>query len=146
MQSTIAIVGRGRLGPALARALSATGHRVDGPLGRGFDGADAGIALLCVPDAEIGAAAAAIAPRDGLIVGHCSGATGLDALAPHEALGPPALMTVTKAGAAFAGAGCAVAGRRPRAHAAARSPARPLGMRAFQVADVQGSPYLRGPP
>jgi len=141
MQSTIAIVGRGRLGPALARALIAAGHRVEGPRGRGFDGADAAIALLCVPDAEIAAAAAAIAPREGLIVGHCSGATGLDALAPHEALGLHPLMTVTPAGAVFAGAGCAVAGSTPRALAAARTLARSLGMRAFEVADADRAAY-----
>ena len=58
MQSTIAIVGRGRLGPALAAAFDATGRRVLGPFGRGADGAGADVVLLCVPDAQIGAAIA----------------------------------------------------------------------------------------
>jgi predicted short-subunit dehydrogenase-like oxidoreductase (DUF2520 family) len=141
MQSTIAIVGRGRMGPALARALSAAGRPVVGPLGRGADGAGAGIVLLCVPDGEIAAAANAIAPRDGLIVGHCSGATGLDVLAPHEALGLHPLMTVTPAGAAFAGTGCAVAGSTDRALRAARSMAIDLGMRPFEVADADRAAY-----
>ena len=83
MQSTIAIVGRGRLGPALAAALDAAGRRVLGPLGRGADGAGADVVLLCVPAAEIGAAARALTPREGLIVGHCSGATGLGVLRPR---------------------------------------------------------------
>jgi predicted short-subunit dehydrogenase-like oxidoreductase (DUF2520 family) len=141
MQSTITIVGRGRMGPALARALSAAGHPVIGPLGRGADGAGADVVLLCVPDGEIAAAAAAVAPRDGLLVGHCSGATGLDVLSPHEALGLHPLMTVTKAGAAFAGAGCAVAGSTPRAAATARSLAESLGMRPFEIADEHRAAY-----
>src|SRR5262249_33888298 len=112
---TIAIVGRGRLGPALAAALDAAGHPVLGPLGRGADGAGADVVLLCVRDTEIGAAARTVAPREDLIVGHCSGATGLSVLHPHEALGLHPLMTVTHAGATFAGAGCAIGGSTLRA-------------------------------
>jgi predicted short-subunit dehydrogenase-like oxidoreductase (DUF2520 family) len=141
MQSTIAIVGRGRMGPALARALGAAGHPVLGPLGRGADGAGAGVVLLCVPDGQIAAAAAAIAPRDGLLVGHCSGATGLAVLHPHEALGLHPLTSVTSDRAAFAGAGCAVAGSTGRALAAARSLAETLQMRPFEVADADRAAY-----
>ena len=141
MQSTIAIVGRGRLGPALAAALDAAGRRVLGPLGRGADGADADVVLLCVPDAEIGAAARAVPPREGLIVGHCSGATGLDVLRPHEALGLHPLMTVTHAGAAFAGAGCAIGGSTLRALEVAESLAAAVGMRPFPVADDDRAAY-----
>ncbi len=53
-----AIVGAGRLGTALATALRATGLEIDGPLGRGASPAGADAVLLCVPDAEIAAAAA----------------------------------------------------------------------------------------
>jgi predicted short-subunit dehydrogenase-like oxidoreductase (DUF2520 family) len=141
MNSTIAIVGRGRLGPALARGLRAAGRSVAGPLGRGADGAGADVVLLCVPDAEIATAAAAVAPRPGLLVGHCSGATALDALAPHEALGLHPLMTVTAEGAGFAGAGCAVAGSTDRALAAARTLAADLEMRPFAIADADRAAY-----
>ncbi|MEA2254903.1 MAG: hypothetical protein QOG35_948 [Solirubrobacteraceae bacterium] len=134
MQQTIAIVGDGRLGRALAAALG-TGH----PHGRGYDGASADVVLLCVPDAEIAAAAAAVAP--GPIVGHCSGATGLDVLAPHEALSLHPLMTVTHAGADFAGAGCAIAATTPRALDVARALARTLGMRPVAVADEDRAAY-----
>src|SRR6266496_229591 len=89
-----------------------------GPYGRGFDGAGVDVVLLCVPDGEIAAAAAAV--EIGPLVGHCSGATGLDVLAPHEAFGLHPLMTVTEAGADFAGAGCAVAGTTARALGVAR--------------------------
>jgi predicted short-subunit dehydrogenase-like oxidoreductase (DUF2520 family) len=134
MQETIAIVGDGRLGRALAGALHAAG-----PFGRGFDGANADAVLLCVPDAEIAAAAAAIAP--GPLVGHCSGATGLGVLAPHEAFGLHPLMTVTASGADFAGAGCAVAGTTDRALGLARRLAGVLGMRAVAIADADRAAY-----
>jgi predicted short-subunit dehydrogenase-like oxidoreductase (DUF2520 family) len=141
MQSTIAIVGRGRMGPALAGALSAAGLPVTGPLGRGADGNGADVVLLCVPDGEIAAAAGAIAPRDGLLVGHCSGATGLGVLAPHEAFGLHPLMTVAHGPAAFAGAGCAVAGSTGRAVETARSLAEATGMRPFAIADEDRAAY-----
>src|SRR5438309_3225623 len=79
----LAVVGPGRLGSALAGALRAAGWPVSGPYGRGADVGPHPAVLLCVPDTEIAAAAAAVAP--GPLVGHCSGATGLDVLAPHEA-------------------------------------------------------------
>src|ERR1700749_2185293 len=115
MKAPITIVGPGRLGPARAAALNAAGGPVVGPLGRGADGAGAGIVLLCVPDREIAGAARAVPLREGLLVGHCSGAPGLDPLRPHEAFGLHPLMTVTHQGATFAGAGCAVAGTTLRA-------------------------------
>src|SRR5688572_13309607 len=79
-----AVVGAGRLGTALTAALRDAGAAVDGPLARGATGEGADVVLLCVPDAEIAAAAGAVTPRPGLLVGHCSGATGLDVLRPHE--------------------------------------------------------------
>jgi predicted short-subunit dehydrogenase-like oxidoreductase (DUF2520 family) len=141
MKSTIAIVGRGRMGPALAGALSAAGHPVEGPFGRGFDGAHADVVLLCVPDAEIATAAKAIAPRDGRLVGHCSGATGLDVLGPHEAFGVHPLMTVARGPASFAGAGCAIAGTTDRAQETAATLATSLGMRPFAIADEDRAAY-----
>jgi predicted short-subunit dehydrogenase-like oxidoreductase (DUF2520 family) len=141
MQSTIAIVGRGRLGPTLAGALRAAGGSVLGPLGRGADGVGADVVILCVPDGQIAAAARAIAPRDGLIVGHCSGATGLEVLHPHEALGLHPLMTVTRAGASLAGAGCAVAGSTLRAVEVAGELAVAVGMAPFPVADYDRAAY-----
>ena len=134
MHETIAIVGDGRLGRALASALQAPG-----PFGRGHAGAGADVVLLCVPDAEIAAAAAAIAA--GPLVGHCSGATGLDVLAPHEAFAMHPLMTVTHSGADFAGAGCAVGGSTPRALDLAGRLATGLGMRPFEIADEDRTAY-----
>ena len=135
-----AIVGAGRLGTALAAALRASGLPVDGPLGRGADPRGVDAVLLCVPDGQIAVAAAAVTP--GTPVGHCSGATGLDVLAGHEAFSLHPLMTVPHAGAsAFAGAGAAVAGSTPRALAIARGLAQRLGMRATTVADEDRAAY-----
>jgi predicted short-subunit dehydrogenase-like oxidoreductase (DUF2520 family) len=134
MQQTIAIVGDGRLGRALASAL-----RAPAPHGRDYEGTGADVVLLCVPDGQIATAAAAIAP--GPLVGHCSGATGLDVLEPHEAFGLHPLMTVTRAGASFAGAGCAVAGTTPRALEVASSLGRSLGMRPFVIGDEDRVAY-----
>ena len=100
----LAVVGAGRMGHVLVAAL----RGAEGPFARGFDGVGYDIVLLAVPDASIGVAAAAV--RRGPVVGHCAGAIGLDVLAPHEAFGVHPLMTVTRAGAAFRGAGAAVAG------------------------------------
>ena len=79
----LAIVGRGRLGNALAPALAAAGYEVLGPLGREDDAHGADAVLRCVPDAEIAGAASSITP--GPLVGHCSGATGLAVLDRREA-------------------------------------------------------------
>jgi predicted short-subunit dehydrogenase-like oxidoreductase (DUF2520 family) len=141
-QETIAIVGGGRLGRALTAALRTAGVRASGPHGRGFAGTAADAVLLCVPDTEIAVAAAAIVP--GPLVGHCSGVTELEALAPHEAFGLHPLMTVTHVGADFAGAGAAVAGTTDRALALAAGLAERLGMRPFALAEHDRAAYHAG--
>ena len=137
--SGCAIVGAGRLGNSLAAALRDAGFAAAGPFGRGFDGAGHDVVVLCVPDAELAAAAGAIAP--GPIVGHCSGATGLDVLSPHEAFGLHPLMTVTGDGAVFAGASCAIAGSSPRALELAEALAQALGMATTEIADADRAAY-----
>jgi predicted short-subunit dehydrogenase-like oxidoreductase (DUF2520 family) len=96
-----------------------------------------------VPDAEIAAAAAAVGGRGRVLVGHCSGATGLEPLAGHEAFALHPLMTVPTAAApgVFAGAGCAIDGATPRALAAARALAERLGMRPTHVAGEDRAAY-----
>jgi len=137
--SRVAIIGGGRLGNALTGPLARAGIDVLGPLGRGSDAAAADVVLLCVPDAEIAGAAAVLAP--GRLVGHCSGASGLDLLAPHEAFSLHPLMTVTADGAVFAGAGAAIAGSTPRALAVAAALAAALEMRAVHVPDDARTTY-----
>jgi len=132
-RSNVAVVGAGRLGRALVAALREVGYAVEGPLGRGAAPCGADVVLLCVPDREIAAAAASL--RRGALVGHCSGATGLEPLAPHEAFSWHPLMTVTAQGARFEGAGAAIAGSTERALAMARELAAALGMQAVEVAE-----------
>jgi predicted short-subunit dehydrogenase-like oxidoreductase (DUF2520 family) len=139
----VAIVGAGRLGSALAAALTGVGLTVDGPFGREATlpaGADA--VLLCVPDAQIAVAAAALpAGPPELLVGHCSAATTLAPLAAREAFSLHPLMTVPEAGARFAGATAAIAGATPRALAFAGELAQALGMRPVHVADEDRAAY-----
>jgi len=140
----VAVIGAGRLGTAIVAALAnpalPTGLVVEGPLARGAAPTGVDAVLLCVPDGEIAAAARSIPP--GPAVGHCSGATGLEPLSPHtDAFSLHPLMTVTAAGAHFAGAGAAVAGSTEHALMTARSLASALGMRPFALADDDRAAY-----
>lgn len=138
----LAIVGAGRMGTALAGALSAAAIDIEGPLRRGETPSDdASAVVLCVPDGQIEAAAAALPVRTGRLVGHTSAATMLGALAPHEAFSLHPLMTVTARGAAFAGATAAITGATARALALADALARTLAMRPVRVADEDRAAY-----
>lgn len=134
----VTVVGDGRMGRAVASALAAAGVDVRGPLARGAGAVD-GIVLLAVPDAEIQAAAALVAP--GAIVGHFSGATTLEPLAAHDAFSIHPLTTVTGTGTEFDGVPAAVAGSSARSLAAAVELARALGLRPFEVADADRAAY-----
>lgn len=140
----LAVIGRGRLGTCLCAALRDTAMAVQGPLARGErpDAADA--VLLCVPDADIPAAAAALAGSAPLF-GHTSGATPIGALAHvgGAAFGLHPLQTFTGPGDAgrFAGAGCATAGQTPAALDFATGLAHRLGMRPFEIADADRPAY-----
>jgi predicted short-subunit dehydrogenase-like oxidoreductase (DUF2520 family) len=137
----VAVVGRGRAGTALSRALGERGVDVSEPLGRGAVPAGFDAVLLCVPDTEIAAAAAQLNP--GPLVGHCSGASGLEPLAPHERFSLHPLMTIAAddGAARFAGAGAAIAGSTPRALELARRLAVALEMRPFELDDGDRAAY-----
>jgi predicted short-subunit dehydrogenase-like oxidoreductase (DUF2520 family) len=138
-----AIVGAGRLGRAMAAGLREAGLTVEGPLGRGARCPGADVVLLCVPDGEITNAAAAIEQRaNGPLVGHCSGATTLEPLAPHEAFSLHPLMTVPADGPAqLAGASAAIAGTTPHARGLAHQIALHLGLTAIEVSDEDRATY-----
>lgn len=135
----IAIVGRGRMGQALALALHRAGARVAGPLGRGATGEGAAVVLLCVPDREIANAAQRI--TRGPVVGHVSASTSLDLLAPHERFGLHPLLSVVGAGTSFSGATCAVEGNTERALEIARALARALDMTPRTIAAADRALY-----
>ena len=107
----IGVVGPGRLGASLARALVEAGHDVAAVAGRRRGAAERlarrlgpGVAavspseavvrcdlvFLTVPDAAIGPLAAQLRWRAGQAAVHCSGALGLDALAPAVEAGAAA--------------------------------------------------------
>jgi predicted short-subunit dehydrogenase-like oxidoreductase (DUF2520 family) len=139
-QLRLAIVGHGRLGSAFADACAQIGEvQLIGPLGRGVNPQDADAVLLCVPDAEIGHAAAAITP--GPLVGHCSGATGLEPLTPHEAFSLHPLMTVTTDGAEFTGAAAAIDGNSERGTEFAGYLAGKLGLEPIHILPADRAAY-----
>jgi predicted short-subunit dehydrogenase-like oxidoreductase (DUF2520 family) len=137
----IAVVGPGRLGSVLSRALVETGFAVTGPHGRGFTGQDSSIVVLCVPDAAISVAAEAIV--QGPLVAHCSGATNLAALSPHRGFSIHPVMTFSEDAEpnTFHGVNAAVAATDPDALVIARGIARCLGLRPFDVADENRVAY-----
>ena len=132
----VGIVGAGRVGSALARALRDAGVEVHGPVGRGERPSRCDAIVLCVPDAEITAAAEAVTAAAPL-VGHTSGATPLTALAhagvPGFGLHP--LQSFANPGVRFEGVGAAVAGTTPEALAFATELAERLGMSPFEIDD-----------
>ena len=136
------IVGAGRVGTALAAALRDAGAAVDGPHGRGGRPTGCDAIVLCVPDAEIPAAAEAVTAAAPL-VGHTSGATPLSALAhagvPGFGLHP--LQSFAHPGVRFEGAGAAVAGTSPEALAFATALAERLGMTPFEIDDDGRAAY-----
>jgi predicted short-subunit dehydrogenase-like oxidoreductase (DUF2520 family) len=141
----VGVVGAGRVGTALAAALREAGVAVEGPAGRGEVPRGCDAIVLCVPDAEIEAAATTVA-RAAPLTGHTSGATPLSALAPAggAAFGLHPLQSFAGGAhglAAFAGAGCAVAGSTPEALALAAGLARVLGMTPFEIDDQGRAAY-----
>jgi predicted short-subunit dehydrogenase-like oxidoreductase (DUF2520 family) len=125
-----AIVGAGRLGTVLAAALSEhPALRRGEPVPGGTE-----VVLLCVPDGKIAEAAAAVAP--GPLLGHCSGATGLDVFDGRPGFSLHPLMSVPAGSepSVLRGAGAAVDGTSEHALRVAHTLADGLGMRATRVA------------
>jgi predicted short-subunit dehydrogenase-like oxidoreductase (DUF2520 family) len=144
------VVGRGRVGNAICRALDARAGEV-ALAGRDEveDAcADAEIVLLCVPDAEIAAACervTAVAPSLRFI-GHTSGATRLEALAPAAERGVATfslhpLQTVPDLDTDLTGAPAAIAGSEPAALALARELAETCQMTPFEVSEDARAAY-----
>lgn len=137
-ETTIAIIGAGRLGGVLANALRAAGHTVHGPLRRDDEIPTADIAILCVPDSAILEAAHAARPR-ATRVAHVSGATPLDDVV--FSIHPLQTFTGTESPDVFHGIGAAISGRTPADKNTAEQLARTLGARPFEVDDVHRAGY-----
>jgi predicted short-subunit dehydrogenase-like oxidoreductase (DUF2520 family) len=136
----ICIVGRGRMGTALAAAWSAAGEHVVGPLGREEPlPGDPALVVLAVPDAAIADAARRVPA--GPLVAHCAASVPLSALGDREAFSMHPLLAVTGSGTDFTGAGCAIAGTSPRAAAAGMRLARVLAMHVVEVREEDRALY-----
>jgi predicted short-subunit dehydrogenase-like oxidoreductase (DUF2520 family) len=146
----LAVVGAGRAGRSIAGAADLAGVAVQ--LADREHAVDvcrrAEVALLCVPDAAIADACAAIAHAVPPLrfVGHVSGATTLEALAAARARGAEVfslhpLQTIPDGGADLAGAPCAVSGSSAAALQLAARLAEQLGMRPFEVPEERRAAY-----
>jgi predicted short-subunit dehydrogenase-like oxidoreductase (DUF2520 family) len=84
---TLRVIGPGRAGTAMSRALHAAGWTVAPPVRRHDDATDAaeGVDLLLIttPDAAVARTAADVRPVATTVVAHCAGSLGLDVLRPH---------------------------------------------------------------
>jgi len=138
--ATVSVVGRGRLGRVVARALGTAGILVSGPAGRGERVEPADVVLLCVPDDQIGGVAAALDGTSGF-VGHMSGATPLAQVDVDFGLHPLQTFVGNEGADAFRGIGCAVAGRSADALEIAQQLATRLGTRPFTLTDERRAGY-----
>jgi predicted short-subunit dehydrogenase-like oxidoreductase (DUF2520 family) len=136
---TVTVIGRGRVGSAIAGRLAERGVAVRA-------GGDTDVVLLCVPDSAIADVARGLAPRQGWI-GHVSGATPLAALDPHArrfSLHPLQTFTRTRGPEQLDGAFAAVTGETAEAIAVGRELAELLGLGAFELADDRRALYHAG--
>ena len=139
MFDRVHVIGTGRAGGAIRARLGERGLQVtDGrqPESR------AELVLLCVPDSVIGEVAANV--EIGPWVAHVSGATRLEALAPHErrfSVHPLQTLTRERGAEQLDGAFAAISGEAPDALSRARWLADTLGLRAFEVADADRALY-----
>ena len=137
----VRVIGPGRAGTALTRALAGAGWVVAAPLGRGDDPAGAAehvdLLVVSAPDGAVAATAAAVAPVPTTVVDHLAGSLGLDVLAPHPrraALHP--LVSIPVPTTSLRGAWFAVAGD-PLAQMVVDD----LGGRTVAVADEHRAEY-----
>lgn len=136
MVKRVQVIGRGRVGGALAARLHERGLLADAPVD---------LVVLCVPDRAIASVAAAIAP--GPWICHVSGATPLSSLDPHTrrfSVHPLQTFTTTRGAEQIDGAWAAVTAATTEARDEARDLAAALGLRPFDLADARRVLYHAG--
>ena len=137
MVESVNVIGRGRVGSALAARLEERGVAVR------EDRAE--LVLLCVPDTAIAEVARGLAP--GPWVAHVSGATPLSALDPHErrfSLHPLQTFTRARGPEQLDGAWAAVTAESDEARELGFELARMLGLEPFELADAERPLYHAG--
>jgi len=138
MVESVNVIGRGRVGSAVAARLEERGI----PLVE----RDAGLTLLCVPDTAIRAVAKGLSLGHGWI-GHVSGATPLSALDPHErrfSMHPLQTFTRARGAEQLDGAWAAVTAESDEARELGFELARMLGLQPFALADEARPLYHAG--
>ncbi|MDP9232339.1 MAG: DUF2520 domain-containing protein, partial [Actinomycetota bacterium] len=128
MVESVNVIGRGRVGSALAARLEERG------LALREDGAE--LLLLCVPDTAIRDVARGLTP--GPWIAHVSGATPLAALDPHErrfSLHPLQTFTRARGPEQLDGAWAAITAETDEAHELGFELAHVLGLEPFELAD-----------
>jgi len=136
MFRSVNVIGRGRVGSAVAERLEERGVELR---------EDAELVLLCVPDAAIADTARDLVP--GQWIAHVSGATPLRALDPHtRRFGLHPLQTFTRSRGAeqLDGAWAAVTAESDEAREHGRELARTLGLHPFDLADAARPVYHAG--
>jgi len=138
MFESVNVIGRGRVGSAVAARLEERGVALRD------DGAE--LVLLCVPDAVIRDVARDLIPGPGWIA-HVSGGTPLAALDPHErrfGLHPVQTFTRARGPEQLDGAFAAVTAETPEARERGLELARLLGLKPFKLADDARPLYHAG--
>ena len=136
MLSRIAVIGRGRVGGALAARLAER---------RVLTQREPELVLLCVPDSAIAEVARSI--PQGPWLAHVSGGTPLQALDPHVrrfTMHPLQTFTTSRGAEQIDGAWAAVSGDHPEAIAVGHWLAGILGLRPFDLDDSARSLYHAG--
>ena len=138
MVRSVNVIGRGRVGSALAARLEERGVALR------EDGAE--LTLLCIPDTAIRDVAQGLSLGQGWI-GHISGATPLSALDPHErrfSLHPLQTFTRNRGPEQLDGAWAAVTAETDEARGQALELARTLGLEPFELDDADKPLYHAG--
>jgi predicted short-subunit dehydrogenase-like oxidoreductase (DUF2520 family) len=137
MVESVNVIGRGRVGSALAARLEERGVALR------EDGAE--LLLLCVPDTAIRDMARGLTP--GPWIAHVSGATPLAALDPHErrfSLHPLQTFTRARGPEQLDGAWAAITAETDEARELGFELARVLGLEPFQLGDADRPLYHAG--
>ena len=138
MFESVNVIGRGRVGSAVAARLEERGVelREDGEL-----------VLLCVPDAAIADVCQGLSLGHGQWIAHVSGATPLRALDPHTlrfGLHPLQTFTRSRGAEQLDGAWAAITAESPSARRSGHELATTLGLRPFDLDDDARPLYHAG--
>ena len=138
MVESVNVIGRGRVGSALAARLEERGVAVR---------EDAELTLICVPDTAITDVVRGLTPDRARWVAHVSGATPLAALDPHErrfSVHPLQTFTRARGPEQLDGAWAAVTAETNEALDLGFELARLLGLEPFELADAERPLYHAG--